>query len=326
MLNVQSPILYAILDPGKTQMDSPHLPSESSLTDLETGSESGVLQPLSCNHTVSSIVPETPQANSFSSTLPPPDSLRESCLKITQIEQLRRITPSTIPHVGTPSAVGAIRKSSSSLQITTPAVSRGLSSLSRSSIRKGISVEPYMGNDVSLTMDKEFDEEEAQLGLELARARHIVCRLERELAEARCTESIALRSAYKHSVTPSTSTPHTTTRTTVLTKPAEMVTACIIVLLTSISLSSNRHPPHTPHHPALPAPLFLLRSPAPEHDVFFVDQLSTCIPLLRALTGKCLLFYCHFPDKLLAHGAFVEGALQERNKRSIAIRWNIWRR
>ncbi|KAG6375849.1 glycosyltransferase family 4 protein [Boletus reticuloceps] len=48
-------------------------------------------------------------------------------------------------------------------------------------------------------------------------------------------------------------------------------------------------------------------------DVFFVDQLSTCIPLLRVLTGKRLLFYCHFPDKLLAHGAFVEGALQKRN-------------
>ncbi|KAF8132948.1 hypothetical protein EV363DRAFT_1449149 [Boletus edulis] len=109
-------------------------------------------------------------------------------------------------------------------------------------------------------------------------------------------------------------------------KPAEMVTARIVVLLTSISLSSNRHPPHTPHHPALPAPLFLLRSPAPEHDIFFVDQLSTCIPLLRVLTGKCLLFYCHFPDKLLAHGAFVEGTLQKQNKRSIAIRWNIWRR
>ncbi|KAF8126557.1 glycosyltransferase family 4 protein [Boletus edulis] len=58
---------------------------------------------------------------------------------------------------------------------------------------------------------------------------------------------------------------------------------------------------------------FLLRSPAPEHDVFFVDQLSTCIPLLRVLTGQRLLFYCHFPDKLLAHGAFVEGALQKRN-------------
>ncbi|KAF8135584.1 hypothetical protein EV363DRAFT_1551037 [Boletus edulis] len=94
------------------------------------------------------------------------------------------------------------------------------------------------------------------------------------------------RSVYKHSVTPSTSTPHTTTRTTVSTKPAEMVTARIVVLLTSISLSSNRHPPHTPHHPALPAPLFLLRSPAPEHDVFFVDQLSTCIPLLPTRTWR----------------------------------------
>jgi alpha-1,3/alpha-1,6-mannosyltransferase len=58
---------------------------------------------------------------------------------------------------------------------------------------------------------------------------------------------------------------------------------------------------------------FLLPSTAPEHDVFFVDQLSTCIPLLRTLSGKRVLFYCHFPDKLLAHGAFVEGAFQKRN-------------
>ncbi|CAG8687243.1 31268_t:CDS:2 [Gigaspora margarita] len=33
-------------------------------------------------------------------------------------------------------------------------------------------------------------------------------------------------------------------------------------------------------------------------DVIFVDQLSTSIPLLR-LTGAKILFYCHFPDKLL---------------------------
>ncbi|KAN0088537.1 glycosyltransferase family 4 protein [Tylopilus felleus] len=56
---------------------------------------------------------------------------------------------------------------------------------------------------------------------------------------------------------------------------------------------------------------FVFRSIPPEHDIFFVDQLSTCIPLLRMLTGKRVLFYCHFPDKLLAHGAFVEGALQK---------------
>ena len=37
-------------------------------------------------------------------------------------------------------------------------------------------------------------------------------------------------------------------------------------------------------------------------DVFFVDQLSACVPLLRLRHRKVpVLFYCHFPDKLLAH-------------------------
>ncbi|KAI5995001.1 glycosyltransferase family 4 protein [Pisolithus albus] len=58
---------------------------------------------------------------------------------------------------------------------------------------------------------------------------------------------------------------------------------------------------------------FLLRSRMDKHDVFFVDQLSTCIPLLRLLGGKRVVFYCHFPDKLLANGAFVEGRVQKRN-------------
>lgn len=36
-------------------------------------------------------------------------------------------------------------------------------------------------------------------------------------------------------------------------------------------------------------------------DYFFVDQLSACIPLLRYfLPDAKILFYCHFPDKLLA--------------------------
>ncbi|KII89397.1 glycosyltransferase family 4 protein [Plicaturopsis crispa FD-325 SS-3] len=50
----------------------------------------------------------------------------------------------------------------------------------------------------------------------------------------------------------------------------------------------------------------LLLPSSPEYDVYFVDQLSTCIPFLRAFAGKRVLFYCHFPDKLLANGAFVE--------------------
>ena len=36
-------------------------------------------------------------------------------------------------------------------------------------------------------------------------------------------------------------------------------------------------------------------------DTFFVDQLSANVPLLRILCPKArILFYCHFPDKLLA--------------------------
>lgn len=38
-------------------------------------------------------------------------------------------------------------------------------------------------------------------------------------------------------------------------------------------------------------------------DAFFVDQLSAGLPLLRYLwPGTRILFYCHFPDLLLAHG------------------------
>lgn len=51
----------------------------------------------------------------------------------------------------------------------------------------------------------------------------------------------------------------------------------------------------------------LLRPGAPKYDVYFVDQLSTCIPLLRVFGHTRVLFYCHFPDKLLADGAYEEG-------------------
>ena len=46
--------------------------------------------------------------------------------------------------------------------------------------------------------DSDFDETNAQLVLKVARMYHTVCRLEQELAEARCTESIALVKLYKH--------------------------------------------------------------------------------------------------------------------------------
>jgi alpha-1,3/alpha-1,6-mannosyltransferase len=55
----------------------------------------------------------------------------------------------------------------------------------------------------------------------------------------------------------------------------------------------------------------LLRTSGSDYDVYFVDQLSTCVPILRALARKRVVFYCHFPDKLLANGAFTEGNLNK---------------
>ena len=39
-----------------------------------------------------------------------------------------------------------------------------------------------------------------------------------------------------------------------------------------------------------------------QFDVFFVDQLSVCVPLLRWVLQTRVVFYCHFPDKLLSGG------------------------
>ena len=44
----------------------------------------------------------------------------------------------------------------------------------------------------------------------------------------------------------------------------------------------------------------LLSNPMLNHDILILDQLSTSIPLLRLQYP--ILFYCHFPDKLLARG------------------------
>jgi alpha-1,3/alpha-1,6-mannosyltransferase len=43
-----------------------------------------------------------------------------------------------------------------------------------------------------------------------------------------------------------------------------------------------------------------------------VDQLSTCIPFLRIFNRTRVVFYCHFPDKLLASGEFVEDGSVKR--------------
>ena len=56
----------------------------------------------------------------------------------------------------------------------------------------------------------------------------------------------------------------------------------------------------------------LLGASAPRYDIYFVDQLSTCVPLLRDFGHTRVVFYCHFPDKLLADGAYVEGKIQRK--------------
>ena len=60
--------------------------------------------------------------------------------------------------------------------------------------------------------------------------------------------------------------------------------------------------------------LYLLLTNASEYDVYFVDQLSTCIPFLRAFAKRRVVFYCHFPDKLLADGEFVNGIVRKRRR------------
>lgn len=50
----------------------------------------------------------------------------------------------------------------------------------------------------------------------------------------------------------------------------------------------------------------LIQNQASTYDVFFIDSLSTCIPFLRYITGKRVVFYCHFPDKVLSMGTYSE--------------------
>jgi alpha-1,3/alpha-1,6-mannosyltransferase len=47
-------------------------------------------------------------------------------------------------------------------------------------------------------------------------------------------------------------------------------------------------------------------SPLECFDIFIVDQLSVCVPILRWFGQTRVVFYCHFPDKLLAGGREVE--------------------
>lgn len=62
-------------------------------------------------------------------------------------------------------------------------------------------------------------------------------------------------------------------------------------------LSSYIIPPDRPF--ASPQDWSLRRSVKP-YDVFFVDQLSACVPALRWGSRTRVVFYCHFPDLLLS--------------------------
>lgn len=51
-----------------------------------------------------------------------------------------------------------------------------------------------------------------------------------------------------------------------------------------------------------PAAFFNPLSRLQPFDIFFVDQQSVCVPFLRFFLGTRVVFYCHFPDKLLSGG------------------------
>ncbi|KAJ3712079.1 glycosyltransferase family 4 protein [Lentinula guzmanii] len=46
----------------------------------------------------------------------------------------------------------------------------------------------------------------------------------------------------------------------------------------------------------------------------FVEQLSTCIPLLRVIGRTRVVFYCHFPYKLLANGEFIKDPISRAQR------------
>lgn len=79
---------------------------------------------------------------------------------------------------------------------------------------------------------------------------------------------------------------------------------CAILRQLHLTLSISAHPPPPPpaETRADPSSPRCTRLPPPE--IIFIDQLSTCIPLLRLLYPEArILFYCHFPDKLLSQRA-----------------------
>lgn len=77
--------------------------------------------------------------------------------------------------------------------------------------------------------------------------------------------------------------------------PMTIIFSILRSLLLTILLSASLLLPGPPSR-------FNPLSPIDKFDVFFVDQQSVCVPFLRLFTGTRVVFYCHFPDKLLSGG------------------------
>ncbi|KAF8418064.1 hypothetical protein EV426DRAFT_347872 [Tirmania nivea] len=76
---------------------------------------------------------------------------------------------------------------------------------------------------------------------------------------------------------------------------------CAILRQLHLTLSLSSDPPPDPSTPTSLPPTDPLYPRLPSPDVIFIDQLSASIPLLRLLyPATKILFYCHFPDKLLS--------------------------
>jgi alpha-1,3/alpha-1,6-mannosyltransferase len=85
-----------------------------------------------------------------------------------------------------------------------------------------------------------------------------------------------------------------------------------ILLSILLILSIYLPPPASPFNPL---------SRLTPFDVFVVDQQSVCVPLLRFLAGGRVVFYCHFPDKLLSAGWVVQGDGEVKRGK---IGWGRW--
>lgn len=62
-------------------------------------------------------------------------------------------------------------------------------------------------------------------------------------------------------------------------------------------------------------------------DVFVVDQLSVCVPLLRWFSHTRVVFYCHFPDKFLSGGREldIQAASKGRSRNSQGLFKKLYR-